>query len=139
MLLGKSSLAIKMYENAYKILPEDIDIIQRLVALYCDNDRSDEAKNFLEHILPLHKNDYLLNKIFVDVLYQDGVPIEQILPYIKRYFNNKPDDIVPLMYKLIVKLFSPKFKQEEYIDNFQNYSSEWEQWAKTILNKYDTK
>ena len=142
-ILKKPHKTLEMYKKANELYPEDSEIIRGLVPLYCDQNKYEEARNLLEKALIIHPNNHFLNKLFVKVLYQLEEPIEQIIPYIKAYFKNKPQEEfeVPFILKLLVKLFRPKPEWEATIHKFENSLSkldEWDQWAKGILRKNET-
>lgn len=130
-----------MYEKANRICPENCEITHGLATLYYEQAEYEEAQKLLDKALGIHPNNPSLNKLFVKVLYALEKPIEHIVPYIEAYFSNKPQEQfgVPLILRLLIKLFRPKIEWEATIKKFENTLSqldEWDQWAEGLLKKH---
>ncbi len=136
---GRYDKAIHYYKKAYTLNPHDQFVLLELAGCYSKIKAYEEGKNILEKALINNPNDYLLNQSFITVLHEKGEPIEQLVPYIRVYFQNKPREktTFPLIIRLLIKIFRPKFDWGSHTKTFDNHLSEWDNWAQDILRRYD--
>ena len=130
----KPEQAIEALLEARRISPESIFVLTFLGDAYHQAGRNQEARKVLEEALGHAPNDHQLNRMMVNVLHDSGVPVEEVIPYIRSTLRNR--DGSGLKFPWVMGMFR---KLREEFKHLDEYDKKWEEWAEKMLLDYESR
>ncbi|MCD6118042.1 tetratricopeptide repeat protein [bacterium] len=91
-LKGEPENAIKMYQNALKIAPEDLDLIFNMARIYYLQEKYDDAITYFKKLLANNPDDFAAN-LSVGTAYLQKENYEDAITYLKKATELKPDNV----------------------------------------------
>jgi len=91
-LKGEPENAIKMYQNALKIAPDDLDLIFNMARIYYLQEKYDDAITYFKKLLANNPDDFASN-LSVGTAYLQKENYEEAIIYLKKATEIKPDNV----------------------------------------------
>jgi len=106
---NKLLLAEKNFENALKLAPDRISILENLATVYYLNEKFEDSENILNKSIKLQNNSLKISNLMIKVLQKQG-KIKELKSYIAKELSKKKLD---LKYNIIKNFSYPIFFENE--------------------------